>query len=55
MKKYFLSICWILGGIIWSLAAWSFFSEGRTGLALVQCVCAALFFMHGVRGCLNRG
>ena len=46
MKKYIISICWIIGAIIWSIIAWTYFSENKTGLALVQIIIAFLFFVH---------
>lgn len=42
MKKYIISICWIIGAIIWSIIAWTYFSENKTGLALVQIIIAFL-------------
>lgn len=54
MKTYIISICWIIGAIIWSIIAWTYFSENKTGLALVQIIIAFLFFIHGIRGCISK-
>ena len=54
MKKYIISICWIIGAIIWSIIAWTYFSEDKTVLVLVQIIIAFLFFIHGIRGCISK-
>lgn len=53
MKKYSITICWIIGAIIWSIIAWTYFSEDKPGLALVRVIIAILFFIHGIRGYIN--
>ena len=54
MKKYIISICWIIGAIIWSIIAWTYFSEDKTVLVLVQIIIAFLFFVHGIRECISK-
>lgn len=54
MKKNIISICWIIGAVIWSITAWTYFSEEKIGFTLVQIIIAFLFLVHGIRGCINK-
>lgn len=54
MSKQVIGIIgWIAGAIIWAFMAWIYFSEGRTGFAVVQVAICVLFLVHAVRAYLR--